>query len=125
MTEFIDKAVSWLNQLYGLPAGLLVLCTCIVVGYGLKFWKAFPNQAIPLVVILFGGLMMSLIADSRTTSQPLRVWIVRNIGVGLILGTVAWIIHNKALSKLEDWIAKKFDLGDTAFFNKTDKPKDL
>jgi hypothetical protein len=120
--ESIDKAIAILNQLYGLPAAALVFCSCIVVGYILRFIKSFPNNGIPVVAILWGGLVMSLIADSRATTMPLRVWIVRNILVGMVIGMLAWIVHKAVLSKLEDWIASKFAwTSETTFFKKTDQ----
>ena len=122
MTELIDKAIGVLNQLYGLPAFALVFCSCIVVGYILRFVKRFPNDGIPVAVVLWGGIIMTLVADTRATSMPARVWVVRNILVGMIFGLVAWLTHKVALSRLEDWIVAKFNLGNTAFFQR--KPAD-
>lgn len=129
MNDYIDKIVSALNTLYGLPAVALVFGSCIALGYVLRFVRRFPNDGIPVAVILWGGIAMSVIADSRASSMPLRVWIVRNLLVGMIIGLGAWLVHKIALSRLEDWVAKRFSaLTDTAFFKKEDKtdatPKD-
>jgi hypothetical protein len=51
------------------------------------------------------------------------VWIFRNIFLGAIIGFLVWMLHAIALSRLEDWIAKRFPaIGDTAFFNKPAAP---
>lgn len=118
MSDTIDKVIAGLNSLYGLPAVALVLGSCIVLGYILKFIRQFPNDGIPVAVVLWGGIAMSLVADARASSMPLRVWVVRNILVGMIIGLVAWIVHKTALSKLEDWIGMRFGLQGTSFFSK-------
>lgn len=120
----IDQAIGWLNQLYGLPAAALVLISCLAVGYVLRFIKAFPNNGIPVAVVLWGAIAMTLVADSRATSMSLRVWIVRNVLVGLAIGFISWLIHNLLLSKVEDWLASKFPdkVADTTFFSKPSPP---
>lgn len=120
----IDQVISGLNSLYGLPAIGLVLGSCIVLGYVLRFIKKFPNDGIPVAVILWGAIAMSLVADSRATSMSLRVWVVRNIMVGMIVGLAAWILHKTLISRLEDWLLRQVpSLGNTDFFrNKPPKP---
>lgn len=120
----IDQAIGWLNQLYGLPAAALVLISCLAVGYVLRFIKRFPNDGIPVAVVLWGAVAMTLVADSRATSMSLRVWIVRNVLVGLAIGFISWLVHNLLLSKVEDWLASKFPekAQDTTFFAKPAPP---
>jgi len=116
MSDTIEKSIAFLNSLYGLPAAALVFGSCVVWGYILRFIKRFPNDGIPVAVVLWGGIVMSLVADSRASSMPLRVWVVRNIMVGLIIGLLAWLAHKTILGRIEDWISSKFNLQDTAFF---------
>lgn len=120
MSDYIDQAINALNKLYGLPAAALVLLSCVAVGYVLRFIKRFPNDGIPVAVILWGAVAMSLVADSRAANMSLRVWIVRNVLVGLGIGFGAWVTHKMVLSKIEDWIARKFPdtLGNTDFFQR-------
>lgn len=123
MSDTIDHIVALLNKLYGLPAVALVAFSCLVVGYILRYIKAFHNSGIPVVVVLWGGLAMSLVADSRATTMPLRVWIVRNVLVGLIVGFLTWLVHRYAIKRLEDFIASKFpSAGGTRFFSKSNTP---
>lgn len=103
----LDQAAKALNQLYGLPAGLLVLVSCIVVGYVLRLVKRFPNDGIPVVVILWGGAFLPLLADIES-EMPWRVWFVKNLLVGLTIGLAAWLLHNKVISKIEDRFAMLF-----------------
>jgi hypothetical protein len=103
----LDSAVDLLNKLYGLPAIAIVMLGCLALGYLLRFIKAFPNDAIPVVCILFGAVLLPTLADARGP-MPLRIWLVKNAMLGLIVGCLAWITHNILLSRLEDWLAAKF-----------------
>jgi len=123
MIDYLNQLLQWLDKIQGLSAVALVFLSCIVVGYALRFIKRFPNDGIPVVVILWGALAMLIIADPRASTMPARIWTTRNLLVGLIIGLAAWMAHNFILAKLEDFIAKKIpSLGDTAFFNRKPAP---
>lgn len=102
----LDSITAMLGKLYGLPSGMLVLLTCLIVGYILKKFESFPNDGIPVCVILWGGLFFPVMCefDGKT---PLRIWILRNVFIGLVIGFLAWLFHNKFLSKVEDWVASR------------------
>lgn len=115
----INELLQWLDRIQGLSAAALIFMSCIVVGYALRFVKRFPNDGIPVVVILWGAVAMLIIADPRASSMPARIWTMRNLAVGLIIGLVAWLIHNKLLSRAEDWLLSKLpNLGNTDFFKR-------
>lgn len=119
--ETLDQILSYLDRLEGLSAVALVFLSCIVVGYAWRFihFKWFPNDAIPVVCIVWGAFAMSLIADARASNMPFRVWFVRNIMVGGIIGLAAWAVHNYAIKRLEDYLVTLFPkVGDTVFFTK-------
>ena len=98
---FIDGIVDKLHKFEGAPAIVLVIVGCWIVGYLLRFWKRFPNDGIPIAVTLFGGVIFPLIADANN-ELTLRVWLVRNLLIGLGAGWFSWLSHNKVLSKIED-----------------------
>jgi len=117
MIDYLNSLLSALDKIQGLSAAALICFGCIVLGYILRFIKKFPNDGIPVAVILFGSAMMLFLADPRPTAMPARIWSVRNLLVGAIIGFVAWMLHKVVLSKIEEYIAKKFpDLNDTTFF---------
>ena len=122
MNDWLDKAVATLNKLEGLPAVALVMGSCIVLGYVLRFIKRFPNDGIPVAVILWGAVAMSLVADARTSSMTLRVWIARNVFVGMILGLLAWLLHKTLISRLEDWLVTKLPGLDRFLSDQTKTP---
>lgn len=122
----INNFLSALDKLEGLSAAALVFVLCLATGYawrGLNL-KWFPNDAIPVVVMLTGAIVMAFIADGRPTTMPPRVWTVRNLAIGFVIGAFAWLVHNYALSKIEDWLVSKLpSLSNTTFFKKSDLPK--
>ena len=123
--DTINTALQYLDKIQGLSAVALVFLSCIVIGYVLRLIKSFPNEGIPVVVILWGALVMLFIADPRATTMPARVWTVRNILVGLIIGMAAWVSHKMVLSYLEDFLIAKFNLGNTTFFRKSDSDRQI
>lgn len=96
--SILETVTEYLQKLEGSPAVLLVVLSAIVLGYVLKRFKTFPNDAIPIVVILWGGVIYPLIADANN-DLTLRVWLVRNVAIGLITGFVAWVFHNQILKR--------------------------
>lgn len=120
--DTLNSILQMLDKVQGLSAVALVFLSCIVVGYVFRFIKAFPNEGIPVVVILWGALAMLVIADPRANNMPARIWTARNLFVGLIIGCVAWFTHKILISRLEDFIASKLNLGNTSFFTKPDMP---
>jgi hypothetical protein len=121
----LNDILSYLDKLQGLPAAGLVLVLCIAVGYawrGLNL-KWFPNDAIPLVVMITGSLFMMFIADGRPTTMPHHVWTARNLAVGFVIGAIAWAVHNYALAWIEKWLVSKIPgLSNTTFFTKDGSP---
>jgi hypothetical protein len=98
--NYLEDAIKFLVEA---PTPLLVVIGCIVIGYILRFVPAFPNNGIPLVVIIMGAMLYALMAPPPDALLTHRGWLLRNILVGLALGCLAWLVHNQALSRLEDW----------------------
>ena len=99
---FIQQAVGALAQLQALPAPLLVGLTCIVVGYVLKRSKWFPNDGIPLLVVVWGAFFTLFLSGNCPPDLSLRQWRCKNALIGLVVGFAAWTFHYYMLSKLED-----------------------
>src|SRR5512135_2379766 len=98
--SFLDTVVNLLNKINGLPSIAVVFLSCIVVGYVLRFVKRFPNDGIPIAVILWGAAFNPLLADLNS-DMGWRVWFIKNFLFGLLWGYLAWLVHNKVLSKIE------------------------
>jgi hypothetical protein len=111
---FLEKLITVLQSLEGAPASVLVILLCIIVGYIFRFIKSFPNDAVPVVVILLGGMVYPWIADGRNII-PLRVWNIRSAIFGLVLGFIAWMAHKYVISYFEDFLAAKAKRMITAF----------
>lgn len=112
--SLIESIVVHLQKLEGAPAVAILLVGCIIFGYLLKVIPMFPNNAIPMSVILSGAIVYPIMSDARNP-MPLRVWMVRNVIIGLTIGFVAWMLHNKVLSRIEDRLG---------LFNKPKEPNE-
>lgn len=102
VNEWLNQVSEALATLYGLPSIVLVFILCLGLGYFLKTQRWCPNDKIPLIVIAFGVGFLPLISDWRSSPLPLRIWLVRNVVVGFIVGLAAWLTHNKILKRFED-----------------------
>ena len=101
METLLESLAETLNKLGGAPASILVLFACVIAGYVLRCVRRFPNEAIPVAVILVGGLIYPFVADDNN-DFTLRVWVIRNSIIGLTIGFIAWTVHNKILKKVEE-----------------------
>ena len=110
LMDTLDSLLAWLNKIQGWPAVALVFASCIVIGYAWKFLpvKWFADESTPVIVILWGAFAQSMLADARPDGGSLRLWIVRNVLVGLVIGFFAWMLHNIVLKKIEDFLTAKF-----------------
>lgn len=115
LNSTLTELTTLLGKLWGLPSYMLVLMVCLIAGFALKRSKWFPNEGIPLAVIGTGALLMALIADPRADTLPLRVWLVKNVAFGAIIGGIAWALHYNR-RKLP--IVKRFFSDDTEFVAK-------
>lgn len=100
----IEEVVEMLNKLQGAPAIVLVALACLCAGWVLRLMKAFPNGGIPLAIILLGAILNPLLSDCRSSALPLRIWLVRSIVVGAIIGVATWVTHKLIISRLESKI---------------------
>jgi len=87
---------TWLNAL---PNGAGTIIICLAFGYLLKWLPSVNNRWIPVSVILAGALVYSLLAERG--DLPLRVFLVKSIGFGLVAGVLAWLAHNLLLKRIE------------------------
>lgn len=125
--DTLESFLNILDRIEGLPAIALVAFTCIIVGYVWRFirLKWFPNEVIPIIVMLWGAFFFSFIADPRATNVPVRVWFVRNVLIGIIVGFVSWMFHALVLKRIEDWVLSKMPkLSDTTFFTEKNPPSE-
>jgi hypothetical protein len=116
----IESIFEWLGKLNGLPGYALVTVLCVVICAALAKWHRFPNDGIWLCSIVIGGAANAMIADPLSDNLPFRLWLWKNVFVGLICGGVAFLIYAAALKR---FLAKVGVNGDTAFIAK-DPPAD-
>lgn len=101
-TSWITDASNWLKALQDLPIGLLILLSCIVLGFALKRWPSFNNQFIPLAVIGWAVVLCVVTSGGAPAGLGLVTWKIRNGLVGMALGFIAWGLHYFFLYRYED-----------------------
>lgn len=104
LNDWLTELTDALNALYGLPGIALVALLCLVGGYVLKLQRWFPNEAIPLALVLMGGGLLPLVSDWAGSNLPFRIWLVRNLIVGCLIGLGTWLGHKLVIKRIEDKI---------------------
>lgn len=94
VNEILETIVKFLSGLNGLPGFVLIYLLCLGFGFLLKKISRFPNDAIPVVIVLIGAILNMLIAEANDeTKTPFRIWLVRNFVLGCLYGLLAWATH--------------------------------
>jgi hypothetical protein len=99
--DFISDLFS---QLTALGPEMLVALIVIVLGYVLRFIPAVPNRVIPLACIVLGGVLYPLLGPVPKPDAAIRHPMIRLALIGILIGFLAWIGHNKFLKPIEDKI---------------------
>jgi hypothetical protein len=122
MNTLLQINDQWMNA----PAGVVAFALTIAIGYMLKVSNFFPNNRIPAVVIPMASIcftVFQLCADLMTNAAHPWLNIPIHIGMGAVIGAVAWLFHAQILKRFVD--SKFFnDDGSTKFFNNPNPPVD-
>ena len=97
--DFIGDLFS---QLTALGPEMLVALIVIVLGYVLRWIPQFPNRLIPIACIVLGAVLYPLLAPLPKPDAGLRHPMTRLALIGVLIGFLAWVGHNKFLKPLED-----------------------
>jgi uncharacterized membrane protein YagU involved in acid resistance len=112
------------DQLMNAPAGVVVALFAIGLGYILKSAAFFPNNRIPLVLVLATTVLFPLVqfcADLIANNRDALLRIPFNAALGFIIGFLAWAFHAQILRRYID--PKIFRTGNTEeFTNNNPKP---
>lgn len=107
----LNSILSLFDKVQGLPAAGLLCLASIALGYALKFWPWFPNKMIPTAVILLPVILYPIVADPKVQNLPGRIWFVRNLSIGIIIGGGSWMLHFLVVRRIEKLIIAKFGNG--------------
>jgi len=94
---WLDKIAAFNDYLNGAPLGVLLFGFAVGIGLLLRAWHQFPNRHIPAILIAFTILFFCLGAPRG--ELILRIWIIRNILIGAIIGILAFFAHKFVANK--------------------------
>lgn len=127
--EFLAPYIPYLFNPY---TGTILFV--IALGYIVRAIPLVANKWIPLIGIVMGSIVFTIIAPLTIATPIVHKfnWYVGMWAAGVVLSAFAWLIHNLALSKLEDWLRDRFPAVDEWFKktsddnrNKPQPPPDL
>lgn len=97
---YLGKFYEFNAALMGAPVGVLVLLACLALGYAVKLIPVIENRWIPSIVIVGGVLLFPMLSDRG--GELLRIWLAKTTAMGLVIASLAWLVHNKVLKRLEE-----------------------
>lgn len=99
--NYLEEAINTLSKL---GPEMFCIVACIAVGYLVRVVPFIPNKWIPSICILAGMFIYPGLTSTGRVSPDAQIPIVRMWFTGLILGALAFAIHDQALSRLEKYI---------------------
>lgn len=99
--NYIEELV---NTLAKLGPEMFCIVACIAVGYVIRLIPAIPNKWIPAVCILFAPCVYPFLTSPGRVSPDSVNPMVRIILTGLILGVIAFALHDQVLARIEKYI---------------------
>lgn len=97
--------ISWgqriVDAISGWPGWLLVAAAALAIGYALRNWKTFPNQLIPGFIMFFTSAVYPVLQGGEPGEPGWIKWTMKNALIGLLIGFIAWRVHNQGLKRLE------------------------
>lgn len=96
-----------INQVTSLGPEALTIAILIVLGYVVRAIPRMPDlvvRLLPVTCLVLGAVLYPLLAPAPAPDPRLRHPMVRLVLVGILLGFLAWVLHNKFLKRLEDRI---------------------
>lgn len=98
-TNTILENLNRLNeQLAGAPSGVFVFIVVLCLAFALRWWDLFPDKYVAPTSTLLGTLVFCLLAPYA--QEHMRIWLVKNAGLGFVISFVASVAMLKFGDKL-------------------------
>src|SRR3990167_1605090 len=98
----ILKSIGTLGQ------EMLMALGCIAIGYVVRMLPGIPNKAIPYICIFAPLFIYPFLTNPGRVSPDVQNPIVRIELTALLIGVLAWILHDKVIAHVEDKLEQKF-----------------
>ena len=96
----VQDSTNWLMNCGAVP---FTVAACIIIGYAFRLIPIFPNKWIPTVCIVIGSILFPLLNPKPSSETSVAFYSHAIVG-GIFLGLVAWLLHDKFISKNENKI---------------------
>jgi cellobiose-specific phosphotransferase system component IIC len=105
----LNQILTRLDRLHSMSGEVLIFFVCVAVGYFLrKFWSTVPMKIQALAVIGLSAVLNCVMAEGKTgADMPFRVWAVRSLLIGIIIGCFSWAADAVLIKRIEGWMKKK------------------
>jgi hypothetical protein len=112
--NYLDQVIQWDAKLWNLPFGAMTAVGLFLLCGVMFYARRVSNQNIPFYSIAGAWALLFLVAPFNG-ELGLRLWVGKNLAMGLIVGTLAWGFAFRFLKP----VAERYrDRSDTQFFGK-------
>lgn len=101
MATLLNLLSDSLGYLWTAPAWLLLLIVINLVGVYLQWVKWFPNQLIPVVLVVLSIVPLEFLVDPKTIVNPSPHLVIGL--VGFIIGVIAYALHFSLVKAWRKW----------------------
>lgn len=100
----VKTAEAVINQVQAWPVAVALVACLIVLRYALMLAHVFPNRAIPLTILIIGGVLNVFVGDVGKVDPTQRYPSVVLAMFGVILAFLSLVIRAVILKKYENYI---------------------
>lgn len=99
--NYLEEAINTLSKL---GPEMFTIVACIAFGYVIRLIPAIPNKWIPTFCILFAPIVYPFLTSTGRVSPDSVNPMMRIVLTGLVLGVLAFVLHDKVIWHLEKYI---------------------
>lgn len=93
-----------INTLSKLGPEMFCIVSCIAFGYVIRLIPVIPNKWIPAFCIVFAPIVYPFLTSTGRVSPDAVNPMMRIVLTGLVLGVLAFVLHDKVIWHLEKYI---------------------
>jgi hypothetical protein len=112
LPDSVDQVFTGLNHLHNMSGEVLIFIVCVALGFALRKWTELKLRVTASAVVAAGAVLNVVMAEGKgSATMPFRIWAMRSLLIGVIIGCVAFLADTVIVSRLKGWIVGGVSLG--------------
>ena len=112
LPDSVDQVFTGLNHLHSMSAEGLIFIVCVAFGFGLRKWTKLSLRTTAAAVVAAGAVLNVVMAEGKSmATMSFRIWAMRSLLIGVIIGVVAFLADTVIVSRIKGWVTGSVSLG--------------